>query len=130
MAASGRHVGRGTTVTAAAAFVGALVATYNYLSPASGIDGTGGALLVIVTSLVIAAPALLLGRAARGRKLLAGLCLVMLLGTAFAAWLLNSPALVALMTIAAVGWLLSVAAPRVAAQDATPGDLCDTQGVP
>lgn len=115
MAASGRHAGRGTRVMVVAAVLGALVAVFNYYSPGSGIDGTGGALLVIGTTLLIAAIAVVLGRRDRGRALLAGLCLILLLGTAFAAWLLNSPTLVALMAIATVGWLLLVTSPRAAA---------------
>jgi len=115
MAASGRRAGRGTRVMAGAAVLGALVAIFNYYSPDSGIDGTGGALLVIVTTLLIAALALMLGRRGSGRALLGGLCLILLLGTAFAAWLLNSPTLVVLMAIAVVGWLLHVTAPRASA---------------
>lgn len=99
---------------AAAAVAGALVSIFNYFSPDSGIDGTGGALLVIATTLLIAIVALLLGRPGRGRPLLGGLCLILLLGTAFAAWLLNSPTLVALMAIAIVGWLLHATTPRAA----------------
>lgn len=100
---------------AAAAVAGAIVSAYNYFSPGSGIDGTGGALLVIGTTLLIAIFSVLLGRAGKGRAMLGGLCLILLLGTAFAAWLLNSPTLVALMAIAIAGWLLHVIAPRSAA---------------
>ena len=115
MATSGRRAGQGTRVMAVAAVLGAFVAVFNYYSPDNGIDGTGGALLVIGTTLLIAALAVLLGRPGSGRALLAGLCLILLLGTAFAAWLLNSPTLVALMAVATVGWLLLVSAHRATA---------------
>jgi hypothetical protein len=91
---------------------------YHYVMPFTGIDGTPGALLVIVstTLLVLFAVALQLGHG--GGRALHGFLLVAsmadIAGTAFAGWLLESRALVALMVICLIGWLMVVLRPRPA----------------
>jgi glucan phosphoethanolaminetransferase (alkaline phosphatase superfamily) len=94
----------GARVISAAAFLGAIVSVYNYLIESSGIAGTPGAMLVIVTSALLC----LLGFAmrARFRRLVAILALVLIAGTAFAGWLLESPTLVVAMGLAFLGWLV------------------------
>jgi hypothetical protein len=91
---------------------------YNYVTPFTGIDGTPGALLVIVstTLLVLLAVALQLGHG--GGRALHGFLLVAsmadIAGTAFAGWLLESRALVALMAVCLIGWLMVALRPRPA----------------
>ncbi len=95
----------------------AIVSLINFYSESSGIQDTGGALLVTGTSLLIAVVGWLLARprGAGGMSvLLSVLCLILLLGTAFAAWLLNSPTLLALMAIGCVGWLVRARSPHAA----------------
>jgi len=105
----------GARFISGAGIVGAAVSLYNYFSPSSGIDDTGGALLVIGTSIIlfglgftIGAP----GKAGGLRKLLSAVCLILILGTAFAAFLLESWVLLLLMIIAAIGWLMHAFRPR------------------
>ena len=92
---------------------------YNYVTPFTGIDGTPGALLVIVstTLLVLLAGALQQlghggGRALHGFLLVASMADIA--GTAFAGWLLESRALVALMAVCLIGWLMVALRPRPA----------------
>jgi len=109
MAAGYAGAGRGAHIIAATGLLGAIVSLVNYFAETSGIDGTGGALLVIITTLLILVLGWLLRRPHGASALLSALCLILLLGTAFAAWLLNSPTLLALMAIGCVGWLLRAA---------------------
>jgi hypothetical protein len=103
----------GGLLISVAALLGAAVSVYNYFAESSGIQGTGGAMLVIVSSAVLGVlgPGLGGGRS----RVLAAVSLILILGTAFAAWLLESSALLALMAASFLGWLLHVFAPRRAA---------------
>lgn len=117
MTAVGAGRGRGARIVAASGLLGAIVSIVNYFSESSGIQDTGGALLVIASSLLVAILGWRLARASGTggiNALSAGLCLVLLLGTAFAAWLLNSPTLLALMAIGCIGWLMRARRPRTA----------------
>ena len=96
---------------------------YNYFSPANGIHGTAGALLVIVsTALMLVASVVIAVRWARPRwvrVLLEVLILLDILGTGFAAYMLESGILLVLMAIALIGWIVHVVAPA-RRQTATP----------
>lgn len=95
--------------------LGFLVAVYNYfsplslLAPATSVDGTPGALLVVGATLVLA----LAGVALAGRRTHPALVAFLMIGTLFgilgtglAAVFLNSMVIVALMALAGVGWLM------------------------
>src|SRR6185312_713258 len=102
------------------------VAVFEYFWHGNGIHGTGGALIVIVSTALVLAGALVLGRLperARGMRILLLVLLVVdILGTALAAYLLEAYALLALVVLALVGWAICIAAPgarRVASAGAT-----------
>ena len=95
-----------------AALAGTLVALANYFMPDNGISGTPCALLVIVSSALLVLVGLALwrqsSRAGTPQRLLRSIALVLIAGTAWAAWLLEAPTLVAIMGVAALGWALSL----------------------
>lgn len=99
----------GSTLLIAAALLGIAVSAVNYVMPDNGIAGTPGALLVIVSTAALALVAYALRRRladGRGGGLLwHAIALILLAGTAFAAWLLETPVLVALMALGACAWL-------------------------
>jgi quinoprotein glucose dehydrogenase len=93
----------GPSLLIAAALLGVAVSVVNYVTPDNGIAGTPGALLVIVSTVALALVAWMLRRRfalGRGRGVLwQAIALFLLAGTAFAAWLLEAPVLVALMMV-------------------------------
>lgn len=99
----------GTILTALCAAAGAGVSVFNYLDRASGIAGTPGALLVIGSCLAIFAAALvILSLSNRFRwfsRTLFVLIFLGILGTAFAAYLLESAWLLAAVAGCFLGWL-------------------------
>lgn len=107
----------GALLIALGAAVGLVVSIYNYFSPVgflsaySNTAGTAGVLLVIGSTAIMLVAGLILATLPRSRSLvvfaLAG-CLVDILGTGFAALLLDSLPLLVAMAIAAVGWLMWV----------------------
>lgn len=102
-------------VGAAAAGVG--VALFNYFQPNNGIDGSWGALLVVASSALVLSASLVLTMFAKRvtpRMLLGGAIFLGLIGTAAAAYFLESAVLVAIMAVALVGWLVRISfAPNV-----------------
>ena len=109
----------GVRLISIAGILGAAVSLYNYFSAESGISGTPGAMLVVVSSAVLFLFGFAIGadRARRRswRVVIGAACLFVILGTAFAGYLLNSQALVVLMVVALLGWCLYLVQPRHAA---------------
>lgn len=108
-----RRLGAWLIIIGAAAGLG--IAIYNYFSPAgflaplSNTAGTPGALLVIgSTALMLVAGLVLLGgtHSRFVTVFFATGVLLDVLGTGFAAILLESPPLLAAMSVAGIGWLL------------------------
>lgn len=95
---------------AAAGLAGLMAALVAYLHRGSGIDHTGGALLVIASTAILLAAALILALAAGApgwlRWVLIAGCLLDALGTGLAAWFLHAWLLLALMVVAGLGWVL------------------------
>ena len=92
---------------AGAALLGALAALFKYLDAASGIAETPGALLVIITSMLIGGIGFILPQLRQrtaSRRWLLGVCLVLIAGTAFAAYLLESNVLLVLMIVCLLAW--------------------------
>ena len=85
-----------------------LTALVNYFMPDNGIAGTPGALLVVASTALLVLVAFVLRReslrAGALQRVLRVIALVLITGTAWAAWLLEAPTLVAIMGVAAVGW--------------------------
>ena len=95
---------------AALAVVGLAAAVYSYFTPATGIDGAPGTLLVIVSTLLLAGAALVIGLVAGlprwGRVMLLVLCLLDVIGTGVAAYFLQAWVLLSAMVLAFVAWLV------------------------
>jgi hypothetical protein len=100
--------------------LGLLISIFNYFSPAgllsplSDTAGTPGALLVVGSTaiMLIAGLVLLSGRFSALAIIAIVGVLLDVLGTGFAAMLLQSPPLLVAMAVAGLGWLLWVFGPR------------------
>lgn len=110
----------GARLVAITALLGLAVSIYNYfapvslLAPDSRIEGTPGAILVILSTALLICFGWLLSRPLQSKPLILFLlvsALLDILGTAFAAYLLNSMVLLALMVVALAGWLVRAFGP-------------------
>ena len=91
-------------------------ALFNYFWTGNGIHGTEGALLVVVSTLLMAVAAWLTSaHIVHGwlRTLLLALLVLDFIGTGLAAYLLEAWILLALDIAATVAWLATLAAPRM-----------------
>jgi len=91
-------------------------ALFNYFWTGNGIHGTEGALLVVVSTLLMGVAAWLTGaHIVHGwlRTLLVALLVLDFIGTGLAAYLLEAWILLALDIAATVAWLATLAAPRM-----------------
>jgi len=91
-------------------------ALFNYFWTGNGIHGTEGALLVVVSTLLMGVAAWLTGaHIVHGwlRTLLLALLVLDFIGTGLAAYLLEAWILLALDIAATVAWLATLAAPRM-----------------
>jgi hypothetical protein len=82
-----------------------------YLAPEDGIDGSLGAALVIGTTalMLMACAAIVLGFARGAIKgVLAALILLDIIGTGFAAYMLEANGLIACMALALISWIYAV----------------------
>lgn len=99
---------------AAAAALGCVVALLAWSGRGSGVDHTAGALLVVISTalLALAGVALALWRRSPGllRGVLWTLSLLDVLGTFAAAWFLHEWGLAGLMALASLSWVAAVAA--------------------
>jgi hypothetical protein len=92
-----------------------LEALFEYFWTGNGIHGTEGALLVIISTLLMAIAAALIGtRVVHGwlRTLLSVLLVLDFLGTGLAAYLLEAWILLGLDVLAAIAWLATFATAR------------------
>lgn len=100
----------GDGVMAVCSAIGLAVSIYNYFQP-DGVGGSGGALLVIVSSALILAASFVRRLASQGWRITLGVLLFLgILGTGFAAYMLEAWLLLGLMALAMIGWLVSIAA--------------------
>ena len=101
--------GAGDRIMAACSAAGLAISIFDYLQP-DGIGGSAGALLVIVSSALILAASAVRGLlAARWLQITIRILLLLgVLGTGFAAYMLEAWLLLALMALAMIGWLVSV----------------------
>ncbi len=99
-----------------AGLLGALAASYDYVTPATGIDHTGGVILVLTSCVLMLLAAW--SALAIGDSVLVAILMVLIfldiLGTGLAAWFLESELIMAAMAFAAVGFFNWVASRRVA----------------
>jgi hypothetical protein len=115
---NGRFGGR---LIAVGALLGLGVSIYNFFAPvslfapASTIAGTPGAILVIVSTALLLLAGLVLAsrvRSAAVRWFFGIAALLDIIGTTFAAYLLDSTVLMALMGVCGVGWIAWIGAGR------------------
>lgn len=99
-----------------ASLAGLAVSLHAYFTPLTGVNGSPGALLVIVSTIVLAALALVLAPCASrsARVALRVLILLDLVGTGFAGLLLHQGWLTGAMVVGLVGLLLDMLAPAAA----------------
>jgi hypothetical protein len=100
-----------------ASLAGLAVSIFNYHSADSGISGTPGAMLVIVSSAFLLFGGFVLGRDMGGfglRAVFATLCFFGILGTGLAGYLLESNTLVVAMALCLFGWLVRLFQARAA----------------
>jgi len=100
-----------------ASLVGLTVSILNYNSSDSGIAGTPGAMLVIISTAFLLFTGFVLGRDMGGfavRAVFVTLGFFAILGTAFAGYLLESNTLVTGMALCLFGWLMRLFQTRAA----------------
>jgi hypothetical protein len=97
-----------------AALAGLAIAAFNYFSSGNGIHGTGGALLVVISSALLWLAALALAiwpdlpRWLRG--VLLALIVLDIFGTGLAAYMLEADWLLAAMAAVLLGWIIHLVA--------------------
>jgi hypothetical protein len=99
----------GAWLLAASAAAGLCLSLFNYFWPGTGIDGTPGALLVVVSSALVLGAALLMAldrsKGLALRVFLNVSTVLGVIGTATAAYFLDTYVLIAFMALGLVGWL-------------------------
>ena len=107
---------RGVGLMLLAGLLGSAAAGYDYVTPATGIDHTGGVILVLVSCMLLLLAAL--GILAMEQGVLAGILAFLIfldiLGTGTAAWLLESELVMVAMVIATVGFFYWITSRRTA----------------
>ncbi len=102
----------GSVLVALGAILGALVSIFNYMSPDSGIAGTPGAVLVIISTLILFLFSTMMGRygvrSTALRVFILISALLAILGTAFAGYMLESNALIAFMAVSLIGLIMRI----------------------
>lgn len=96
----------GADLVLIAGLLGAVAALYDYFTPATGIDHTGGVVLVLTSCILMALAALAVLAMNSGvlTGILALLIFLDILGTGTAAWFLESGLVMTAMAIAAIGF--------------------------
>jgi hypothetical protein len=100
-----------TLLLIAASLLGAAIAALDYITPSTGIDHSYGVLLVLVSSLAMTFGCVVI-LSVRSRLIVNIFTIAVLLdiiGSGFAAYMLESNFLMAVMMIAAAGWLFRMA---------------------
>jgi len=106
----------GAGLVVAASLLGLVIACYDFVTPGTGIDHSGGVELIIIsTTLMLGAAAAV---ALMGSGLQAGILIFLIVldiaGTGTAAWFLESWLMMAAMALAALGLILRTGARRAA----------------
>jgi|GEM_PF-765359 len=103
----------GIIVLLVGSLVGLAVSLYAYFAPLTGVNGTLGALAVILSTIALVVMTLVLAPLScrSGRVVLRVLILLVLVGTGFAGLLLHQWWLTAAMVVGLIGLLLDMASP-------------------
>ena len=103
-----RFANRGAWLLAASAAAGLCLSLFNYFWPTTGIDGTPGALLVVVSTALVLAAALVMAlyrsKPLWLRVVLNVSTLLGLIGTGLAAYFLEAYVLIGFMALGLLGW--------------------------
>ena len=107
-----KHSTRGAWLIVLASLIAIVICVYDYYSPATGLIGTGGVILVagaavlmLLASLVMA---LMPNRANWIQTFLVVSILLDIIGSSVAGYFLESPVIMAAEALALVGWLMDV----------------------
>lgn len=104
----------GVGLIVVASLLGLVIACYDFVSPDTGIDHSGGVELIIISTALMLCAAAAVGLIVSG--LLAGILIFLIAldiaGTGTAAWFLESWLMMATMALAALGLILHVSARR------------------
>ena len=104
--------GYGSWLIILASITGLAVSYFDYVTPETGIDQSGGVQLVLAAMALMLGAGLVVALLGPGgaRSLLRFLILLDIVGTATAGYFLESPLLMGTMMIAAIGWFMSLSA--------------------
>ena len=107
-----KHSTRGAWLIILASVIAIVICVYDYYSPATGLIGTGGVILVagaavlmLLASLVMA---LMPNRANWIQTFLTVSILLDIIGSSVAGYFLESPVIMAAEALALIGWLMNV----------------------
>ena len=107
-----KHSTRGAWLIVLASLIAIVICVYDYYSPATGLIGTGGVILVagaavlmLLASLVMA---LMPNRANWIQTFLVVSILLDIIGSSVAGYFLESPVIMAAQALALIGWLMNV----------------------
>ncbi len=103
-------VAPGASLIAAAALVGAVIAAWNFFAPMTGITGTAGAMLVLVSSLLLVLDGAILNFFRHGAVYWTFIVLGILgvIGTLAAALFLHAGWLMTAMVVVAIGIIVEI----------------------
>jgi len=107
-----KHSTRGAWLIILASLVAMAICTYDYYTPETGLIGTGGAVLVAVSALLMLLAALVVAGVPNRSGFVQGFLVVSILldiiGSSVAGYFLESPVVMAAEALALIGWLLNV----------------------
>lgn len=95
----------GPVVLVVTSLIGSAISLYNYLAPMTGVTGTSGALVVVVSSIILVACGFILLKSRAGglASTVRIVALLGALGTLAAAWFLHEYWLMTAMALALIG---------------------------
>ena len=107
-----RHSTRGAWLIILASLIACVICVYDYYSPATGLIGAGGVILVACAAVLMLLASLVMqlmpARANWIQTFLVVSILLDIIGSSFAGYFLESPVIMAAEALALIGWLMNV----------------------
>ena len=107
-----RHSTRGAWLILLASLIVGAICVYDYYTPATGLIGTGGVILVGIAAGLMLLASLAMATVPNRSHFLQGFLVVSILldiiGSSVAGYFLESPIIVAAQALALIGWLMNV----------------------
>ena len=107
-----RHSTRGAWLIILASLIAMAVCIYDYYTPATGLIGTGGVVLVAIAALLMFLASLAMALVPNRSGLLQGFLVISIIldiiGSSVAGYFLESPIIMAAEALALIGWLMNV----------------------